>query len=85
MELPRLNLSLFTRGSDTERLQFAADLLSSLSAHGFVKLVNHGFADEDLSNLWEMVRSSEPLPALLLIDPRLLNGSIEQGLLPVTH
>jgi len=55
MTLATLDLSLFTKGGDLERRQFAADLLSNLTKHGFVKIIKHGFADEDVSKLWDMV------------------------------
>ncbi len=56
MTLPTLDLSVFTDGgSDTDRNKFSSDLLSSLSKHGFVKLVNHGIPDYMVSKLFQWV------------------------------
>ena len=55
MAIPTLDLSLFTNGHDWERQQLAADLLESFTRHGFVKLVNHGVSDQEVSKLFESV------------------------------
>ncbi|MCJ1231405.1 hypothetical protein MMC12_008082 [Toensbergia leucococca] len=53
MDLPTLDLSLFTGGNASQRMQLASDLLNSLSRHGFVKLVNHGISDLVVAQLFE--------------------------------
>ena len=55
MALPTLDLSHFTDGNATDRKSFESELLSSLSEHGFVKLVNHGITDEVACELFEWV------------------------------
>ena len=55
MDLPTLDLSLFTGGNASQRMQLASDLLNSLSRHGFVKLVNHGISDLVVAQLFEWV------------------------------
>lgn len=56
MELPTLNLSLFTHGNEEERQKLASDLLDSLVQHGFVKIINHGVPEELISTMWDLVR-----------------------------
>ena len=55
MTLPTLDLSLFASSKEIQRIQFASDLLDSLSLHGFVKLVNHGISDKTIDQLFEWV------------------------------
>ena len=49
MTLATVDLSLFKSGRDTDRQQFASQLLSGLSQHGFVKLVGHGISNSAIS------------------------------------
>lgn len=58
MSLPVLDLSNFTRGNAREREQFSHDLLSSFQAHGFVKIINHGFEPEYIDELMGWVGTS---------------------------
>lgn len=46
MNLPTLDFSLFTCGSDAESRELAEALVQSFRNHGFVKLVNHGVPEE---------------------------------------
>ncbi|KAG9241338.1 hypothetical protein BJ878DRAFT_466590 [Calycina marina] len=62
MYIQTLDLSQFTKGSESERRAFASDLLSNFSRNGFVKLVNHGIPDSEVSKLWEMNNSFFKLP-----------------------
>ena len=49
MTLATVDLSLFKSGRDVDRQQFASQLLSGLSQHGFVKLVGHGISNSVIS------------------------------------
>ena len=55
MELHILDLSHFTCGSQSERVEFAKLLVDGFTRHGFVRLVNHGFAEAAIHQLYEMV------------------------------
>ena len=50
-----LNLSKYTRGNPQEQEQFSQDLLSSLQAFGFVKIINHGFEPDYIDKLMSWV------------------------------
>ncbi|EUC26695.1 hypothetical protein COCCADRAFT_10506 [Bipolaris zeicola 26-R-13] len=50
--LKTLDLNTFCNGSIMERQQFAQSLKEGLREHGFVKLVNHGFSDDDINQLF---------------------------------
>ncbi|KAF4552920.1 Non-heme dioxygenase in morphine synthesis N-terminal-containing protein 3 [Elsinoe fawcettii] len=50
--LPRLDCSLYTDGTKTERRQFAKLLRASLEQHGFVKLIGHGISAESVEQLF---------------------------------
>lgn len=62
MSLPVLDLSKYTRGNAQEQGQFSRDLLSSFQAHGFVKLINHGFDREYIDQLMDWVGSLALIP-----------------------
>jgi len=55
MSVPRLDASSFF-GNSLERSRFCEALLSSLKAHGFVKLINHGIPDELIEDMFQLVR-----------------------------
>ena len=55
MSLPVLDLSNYTRGNAQEQSHFSRDLLGSLQAHGFVKLINYGFDREYIDELMDWV------------------------------
>ena len=63
MSLPVLDLLKYTRGNAQEQGQFSRDLLRSFQAHGFVKLINHGFDRDYIDTLMGWVRN---LPLTLL-------------------
>lgn len=50
-----LDLSLFKNDCDADRQNFASQLLSGLSQHGFVKLVGHGISDSAVSKSFDWV------------------------------
>ena len=58
MALPKIDLSLFTKGSQRDREQVALDLLNGFSKHGFVKIVSHGILQADVVKVFEWVRLS---------------------------
>ncbi|KAI5921648.1 putative gibberellin 20-oxidase [Camillea tinctor] len=51
MQVPTLDFS-HLHGSDEERLAFSRALLQGFSEIGFVKIINHGFSEEDISQLF---------------------------------
>lgn len=57
-ELPVLDASNFTSQDPTNRTDFANKLHDALKNHGFVKLVNHGISEDDVSELFAQVRLS---------------------------
>ena len=59
MSLPVLDLSKYMRGNAPEQAEFGRDLLKSLQAHGFVKLVNHGFDRNYIDELMDWVGDLE--------------------------
>lgn len=61
MSLPVLDLSIYILGGAQEQRRFSRDLLSSFQAHGFVKLINHGFDREYIDELMDWVGSLAPV------------------------
>ncbi|KAL3417922.1 hypothetical protein PVAG01_10932 [Phlyctema vagabunda] len=57
MEAPELDLALYSEETSSERQRFALELLSGLSNFGYVKIVNHGISDEEVSRLWQLSKS----------------------------
>lgn len=55
MTLQTLDLSRFSNGSHSESAEFAKALVDGFSKHGFVILTNHGFSEDDIHKLFEMV------------------------------
>lgn len=64
IELDAIDLSLFKEGPEhlETRQKLAAKLEKSLSTYGFVSLVNHGFAAEDLEHLRAIAQSLLQIP-----------------------
>ena len=64
MALPTLDMSLHTNGDLRQQQKFRKELLESLQAHGFAKIVNHGLDRKTMDTLMSWVRilkSSEAL------------------------
>ena len=57
MDIPTLDASTFSSGSDAQRAKFAADLVDIFSRQRFVKLVNHGVNDDIIRELFDWVGS----------------------------
>lgn len=55
MNIRTLDLSDFVHGSPEQRQAFVDGLLQSFDDSGFVKLVNHGFSQEQLTTLFGWV------------------------------
>jgi len=55
MELPPLDLSKFLLGNELERVEFSRALIESLKKQGFVRLVNHGFPDGFIQEIFSWV------------------------------
>lgn len=55
MVLVTLDLSHFIDGPDSQRFEFANDLLNAFKKHGFVKLRNHGFSEDTIQELFSLV------------------------------
>lgn len=60
MDLPTLDLSLFTNGTGAETKQCAERIVESFRSHGFVKLTNHGIPEETVKAYMGAV-SNKPL------------------------
>jgi isopenicillin N synthase-like dioxygenase len=57
MKIETLDFSKFHVGTDAERYEFSTVLLKGFANTGFVKLINHGFSQEEISQLFDEVRS----------------------------
>ncbi len=68
MDVPTLDFSKFSIGSEPERDEFADALIKSFEDHGFVKLVKHGVPENTVRNYLEGVLtiSDKTLPPLLI-------------------
>lgn len=65
MDLPTLDLRLFTHGPDLEKKKLAKALVESFRAHGFAKLTNHGIPEATVSEYMQAVRELHPLFGIL--------------------
>ena len=54
-KLPVLDLSHFTSGSDSQRIEFARSLVSSFKKDGFCKLVSHGLSEDAVNKIFSLV------------------------------
>lgn len=63
MAVAELDASLFLHGSESERKDFAEQMIQSCKQWGFVKIFNHGIAESTISELFHWVFAPE-----LLID-----------------
>jgi len=61
LEIPTLDLSIFTSGTQADKEAWCLDLLEVCKTFGFVKLKGHGFSDEPLSELFKWVSTSSNL------------------------
>ncbi|KAL8824545.1 MAG: hypothetical protein Q9191_004979 [Dirinaria sp. TL-2023a] len=52
MSSTTLDASRYLAGSADDRIQFAKDLVSCLSQHGYVRLRNHGISSEDVTEIF---------------------------------
>lgn len=57
MDIPILDLSHFVRGTKAQHGCFVKLLISSLREHGFFKLINHGFSESTIQELFHRVNS----------------------------
>ncbi|KAL4886500.1 hypothetical protein BJY04DRAFT_73870 [Aspergillus karnatakaensis] len=62
MTIPVLDASALSQGTDEERREFAAQLLDSLSTHGFAKLVNHTVPVPLVSETFDQIKKFFKLP-----------------------
>ncbi|KAK2484347.1 hypothetical protein H9L39_02327 [Fusarium oxysporum f. sp. albedinis] len=53
-QLPTLDLSLFTRGTDAQRQTFCLELVDSLRKFGFVRCVNYGINPNAVNKLFDV-------------------------------
>ena len=58
MGIPLLDASNFRTGSPSIRKKYVQDLCASLSAHGAVRLSNHGILDDVVKDFFELVSIS---------------------------
>lgn len=54
MHVKTLDFSKF-QGSESARLEFSRELLEGFKNEGFVKLINHGFDEEAINQLFKWV------------------------------
>lgn len=55
MDVPKLDFSLFSNGSEQDKYSFAKDLVCSFNKFGFVRLTNHGISPKELAQAFEWV------------------------------
>jgi isopenicillin N synthase-like dioxygenase len=55
IKLPTLDGRKWLSGSESDRQEFASDLLTCLKRHGFAKLVNHGISDDAVEDMYRWV------------------------------
>lgn len=56
MAMQTVDLAPFVAGGTDDRAKFAAELLESFKACGFVRVVGHGISPATVSRLFKMVR-----------------------------
>ncbi|RHZ66409.1 hypothetical protein CDV55_104884 [Aspergillus turcosus] len=61
-EIPVLDAKKWVSGDDQERLDFARGLRHGLETLGFIKLINHGFSEEDLKGIFHWNKRFFELP-----------------------
>nr|QIW91883.1 OXY4 [Phialomyces arenicola] len=62
MEIKTLDFAKFHCGVESERREFSSALLEGFSRAGFVKIINHGFSQEEIAQLFEWNRRFFELP-----------------------
>lgn len=66
MSLATIDLQGFTAGDNAQRQDFASSLKRELRKHGFVKIVGHGIAEEDIVKAFEWASRASPIVSVLL-------------------
>lgn len=62
VNIPRLDLLQYTRGSAEERQQFVKDIGAAFNETGFVTIANHGLSPELIDELYAVVKAFFDLP-----------------------
>ena len=62
MNIPVLNLEMYTQGSNIERNEFTRSLGVSFEETGFVSITNHGIDDRLIDNLYGVIKKFFSLP-----------------------
>ncbi|KAI1869767.1 hypothetical protein JX265_001999 [Neoarthrinium moseri] len=62
MDLPTLDFSHFTHGTDKQRVTLSEALVQAFKDHGFVKLINHGLPEETVTKYMQAATSFFALP-----------------------
>lgn len=57
VNIPRLDLLQFTKGSDAERQAFIQNIGKAFNETGFVTIANHGISPELISELYQVVKA----------------------------
>ncbi|TVY30900.1 putative 2-oxoglutarate-dependent dioxygenase [Lachnellula hyalina] len=52
LPIPVLDASLFTQGTEAQKLHFANDLMAGFKRYGFVKLINHEIPEETVAEVF---------------------------------
>jgi len=62
VNIPRLDLSKYIQGTDSEKKQFSDDIGKAFNDTGFVTITNHGLSKELINDLYEQVKAFFALP-----------------------
>ena len=62
VNIPRLDLSKYIQGSDSEKKQFSDDIGKAFNETGFVTITNHGLSPELIQSLYKQVKVFFDLP-----------------------
>lgn len=54
-EIPLLDMSWYTSGTEFEKSSFCESLLQAFSHQGMIKLVNHGISEDDIKGAFKWV------------------------------
>ena len=76
MDLPTLDFSQFLYGSKKTRFALAVALVDSFKSHGFVKLTNHGIAEDTVEDYLSGVLTKPRWMAVLVSTNRVLDKTI---------
>ena len=71
MALPTLDLHHFISGTKSQKVDFCETLVKSFGDHGFFKLVNHGFSEAAIDELFLLVHGNSNVFLEYMSDSRM--------------